>query len=136
EIGHAVGLWHEQSRNDRDRFIRINWGNIQSGLSSNFNTSGSAGIDFGTFDFESIMLYGSYAFSANGMPTMTRLDGTTFVGMRTGLSTGDRATIDWLYGGGDVWVSTAAGSAFYGNGWGTKWHDWFCIGSQVCATGD
>ncbi len=35
---------------------------------------------------------------------------------------------------GDVWVATSNGSKF--NGTGAKWHDWFCIGSEICEVGD
>ena len=36
EIGHALGLIHEQQRRDRDEYININWDNIQSDKKSNF----------------------------------------------------------------------------------------------------
>ena len=37
EFGHAWGLWHEQSREDRDTFVAINWANIAEGREHNFN---------------------------------------------------------------------------------------------------
>ena len=99
EIGHSIGLWHEQSRADRDNFVIINFANIQACQSSNFQTyvqSGADGQDMFDFDFNSIMLYGSFAFArrdiaGNLLPTITRLDGTTFTVNRTGLSPTDIA---------------------------------------------
>ncbi|HEX8546476.1 MAG TPA: M12 family metallopeptidase [Cytophagaceae bacterium] len=38
EIGHAIGLWHEQSRSDRDNNVTIKWSNIKTGYESNFKT--------------------------------------------------------------------------------------------------
>ncbi len=100
EIGHALGLFHEQTRNDRDTYVNILTQNIQSGYENNFvrySTSGYSGADFGALDFGSIMMYGSFSFSSNGQPTITKKDGTTFNIQRTGLSTGDKSGIDIMY---------------------------------------
>ena len=103
EIGHAVGLWHEQSRIDRDNYITINFENIVSGAEHNFRTyeeSGYDGAEFtSTLDFGSIMLYSSYSFSNNGQPTIVKKDGSTYSAQRSGLSTGDKEGISSMYPG-------------------------------------
>lgn len=104
EIGHAVGLWHEQSRADRNQYITVNFQNIRSGLAYNFQTYAQQGQDGAEYtnslDFNSIMLYGSYAFSANGQPTIVKKDGSTYTTNRSGLSAGDISGIKTMYPGG------------------------------------
>ncbi|GIY31185.1 blastula protease 10 [Caerostris extrusa] len=39
EIGHAIGMFHEQSRVDRDGYVTILWQNIPSGMTSQFSTN-------------------------------------------------------------------------------------------------
>lgn len=99
EIGHAVGLIHEQCRNDRDNYVTIHTENIKDGKAHNFNKypSGSV-IDLGEFDFSSIILYGSKYFSKNGEATMTTKDDQYFSAQRTHLSDGDLEGIAAIYG--------------------------------------
>lgn len=96
EIGHAVGLWHEQSREDRDRFVRVVWENIQPGLEHNFDQHITDGDDVGDYDFGSIMHYPANAFSRNGQPTIVPLGGQA-IGQRNGLSDGDIAAVRFMY---------------------------------------
>ena len=108
EIGHAIGLYHEHTREDRDSSVQINWGNIiNNQIEGDFrpqfeqynlitNATGT-GQDIGVFDFGSIMMYPSDAFTNNGLPTITMLDGSTFTAQRTELSAGDIEGVNFLY---------------------------------------
>lgn len=96
EIGHAVGLWHEQSREDRDQFIRILWQNIESGKEHNFDQHITDGDDVGSYDFGSIMHYDRFAFSKNNQPTIETLNGES-IGQRNGLSDGDVQAVNFMY---------------------------------------
>ena len=66
EIGHAIGLWHEHSRPDRDEYIEVVYDNIISTEQNNFGILSHEKFalvpDVG-YDTESIMHYGPYAFS-------------------------------------------------------------------------
>jgi hypothetical protein len=97
EIGHAIGLWHEQSREDRDRFIRINFQNIDPNAIHNFNQHISDGDDLGAYDFGSIMHYPRTAFSKNGKPTIEPV-GNQSIGQRSGLSANDVKSVHTMYG--------------------------------------
>ena len=97
EIGHAFGLWHEHTREDRDQFVKVNWGNIQSGQSHNFTQSISNGDDLGVYDYNSIMHYNGTAFTVNGAATIETIPAGIPIGQRTALSTGDVTAIRQLY---------------------------------------
>jgi len=97
EIGHAWGLWHEQSREDRNSFVQINWQNIQSGREHNFNQHITDGDDLGTYDFGSIMHYGRFAFSKNNQPTIVPVQSGVTIGQRNGLSAEDIAAVHAMY---------------------------------------
>lgn len=99
EIGHAIGMLHEMSRNDRDKWVNIKKGNIPDSMYRNFqnNTAADQSTDF---DFLSLMMYGSYAFSTNGELTIVPHDKrlVNFMGQRMGFSELDIELIGDLYG--------------------------------------
>lgn len=98
EIGHTVGLWHEQSREDRDSFVTINWTKIQPAHVLNFSQHIADGDDVGAYDYGSIMHYPRDAFSIDGSDTITPKKAGAQIGQRTALSAGDIAAAKFLAG--------------------------------------
>lgn len=97
EICHALGVFHEQSRPDRDNYVTINWKNITPGRSHNFDTE--LAYNYGDFDFGSIMMYSPWSFSLNDNPTITKKDGTTYSTQRLALSATDINALRDMYPG-------------------------------------
>ncbi len=96
EIGHALGLFHEHTRSDRDNYVQINWARIIEGKDINFNLQNAGTTNYGPYDYGSIMHYGEYFFSANGRPTIVVPDGVE-IGQRVALSEIDAASVDEMY---------------------------------------
>lgn len=100
EIGHVVGLDHEQNRNDRDTYVTIQMANVTAGTQANFNKDAS-NRDYNFYDFGSIMHYSLYAFSSNGLRTIVprvTVPAGIAVGQRQGLSVGDINSVRLMYG--------------------------------------
>jgi Astacin (Peptidase family M12A) len=94
EIGHSLGLWHEQSRVDRDIYVEILYKNISRSGLKNFGKWGNA---FGEYDFNSRMHYLPRTFSRNGKETIkSRIPGKEIKNDGY-LSQGDIAAIKYLY---------------------------------------
>jgi hypothetical protein len=91
EIGHVVGLWHEQSREDRDSFVTIHLDKVLPGFEHNFDQHITDGDDVGAYDYGSIMHYPRDAFSVDGSDTITPVVAGAQIGQRTALSAGDIA---------------------------------------------
>jgi Astacin (Peptidase family M12A) len=96
EIGHSLGLWHEQSRKDRDDFVTVLLANVAPQARHNFDQHILDATDLGAYDYGSIMHYPPKAFSINGEDTIVTKSGAS-IGQRNGLSAGDIAAVRLMY---------------------------------------
>ena len=63
EFIHSLGMYHVQSRADRDKYVEIKWDNIKKGKEHNFNKHKST-LTFGVpYDPLSIMHYEYWSFA-------------------------------------------------------------------------
>jgi Astacin (Peptidase family M12A) len=108
ELGHTIGLWHEHCRDDRDRFVTIDFTNIQDDCVDNFTQDSIAGVatptdDVGDYDYGSIMHYPEIAFPIDDTcPVITPLNPLppgVVMGQRVALSPGDIAAVEEMYRG-------------------------------------
>jgi Astacin (Peptidase family M12A)/Divergent InlB B-repeat domain len=99
EMGHTAGLWHEQSRPDRNAYVSVNYGNLIKGSIGNFNQIYDNAQTFGTyFDYASIMEYPAFSFSRNGGPAIETIPAGVPLSNQTGYSTADIDGVERLYG--------------------------------------
>ncbi|KAK3750852.1 hypothetical protein QZH41_020240, partial [Actinostola sp. cb2023] len=76
EIMHALGFFHEHSRFDRDKYVKILWWNIEPDFMKNFESYSHEDLDtLGVpYDYDSLMHYEKLAFSKNRRNTIEALD--------------------------------------------------------------
>ena len=103
EIGHALGFFHEQSRPDRDEFMKVKDENVRRGKRYNFIKYTDWLVDTRDvgYDYSSIMHYKTDAFSWNGKDTMEpikELGEGVVIGQREGASEKDVEQIRRMYG--------------------------------------
>ena len=101
EIGHCIGLFHEHTRLNRDKYVRIAFENIEEGREYNFIRADIRTSDVrdwaGQINFGSIMMYHPNAFSKNGKPTIMRKDGRGYMAQREKLSSVDIQGVNYMY---------------------------------------
>lgn len=115
ELGHAIGLWHEQTREDRSHHINIRWANLQDGLCrSAFEEKHIGdGLDIGAYDLNSLMHYDRFGCSANGEPVYDTIPAGLPANGGQSISPGDAAGVDWLHL--RRWIVSSGGARMWRN---------------------
>lgn len=99
EMLHALGLYHEQSRPDRDDYVMVMWENIEERYHEQFKKMPPLhhSITDTNFDLKSIMMYPPEAFARElGSPSMLTINGEHYEPEQS-LSEGDIKKLEVLY---------------------------------------
>jgi astacin len=99
EILHTLGMWHEQSRCDRDTYITVNLSNVASANQHNFDKKCTNATDRFAYSEGSLMHYHPYDFAVNpSIPVISSKRGLDYLmGQRNGLAQSDASTINYIY---------------------------------------
>jgi hypothetical protein len=101
EIGHAIGLEHEHTRMDRDEYVLIDYSNIKTSSTKNFDIKNV--INYGNYDYNSIMHYGRWDFAINASSQIITPIGDVsdvcYIGQRTELTPKDIIHLNKLIDG-------------------------------------
>ncbi|XP_057316011.1 hatching enzyme 1.2-like isoform X2 [Hydractinia symbiolongicarpus] len=101
EVMHNLGFYHEQSRPDRDKYIRILWNNINPNMKDNFLKRTYDDVDSlgSPYDYLSIMHYPKDGFAKRGTNTIETLDRRFMdkIGQRKGFSKLDIQQVNKMY---------------------------------------
>jgi hypothetical protein len=115
EMGHVIGLWHEQSRPDRGTYVTVSYANVIKGSWGNFQSNTDDEQILAPYDYASVMHYLPYSFSANGLAVIETIPAGIPLASYEGVpanfvasnepavpvfdySAGDKETIARLYG--------------------------------------
>jgi len=106
ELGHNLGMLHEQSRSDAGGYVQILWDNIQPNYQDQYAQEAQADVKL-EYDVMSLMHYGDTSFgksdaSGNSMKTMRQVtDSGKVMGNRMGLTNLDAKQVAAAYCGAD-----------------------------------
>lgn len=70
EMGHTVGMTHEQSRSDRDQYVTVHWEHVLEGEENQNLAKEDTENHNIPYDYSSLMHYSVYAFSKDGEKTL------------------------------------------------------------------
>ena len=98
EMGHTVGVWHEQTRPDRDTYVAVNYGAVIKGSRGNFDELLDDNQVLGPYDYASVMEYPAFSFSRNGEPCIESIPAGIPLSNPNGYSAADIDGINRLYG--------------------------------------
>ncbi len=115
EIGHALGLMHEQTRPDRDTYVTVHYDNIETDKSFNYDIWPGT-TSYGAYDYASVMHYSRCTFATAGWNCdpdytmeataagaaavgLTQGEADSAMGQRDDLTVSDIAGVRFLYPG-------------------------------------
>jgi hypothetical protein len=98
EMGHEIGLYHEQSRTDRNTYVTVNYQNLILASRFNFDIIQDNVQNLTLYDYASVMEYPPFSFSRNGGPAIESIPPGMPLSNSAGYSAADIEGIERLYG--------------------------------------